>query len=85
MYKYDKLMSYEPTVYGELVNSLGQKITFVEHPVLGEDSAVIAVCHELELACDTTFFELDDMVAEHKEYEPSFRDGRLYIGEFIEE
>jgi hypothetical protein len=79
MINYDKLMSYNPTVYGEMTNSKGQQIVFVEHPLRGDETYVIAVCHELKLADYTTFFELDDMMAEHGEYEPVFIDGKLNL------
>jgi hypothetical protein len=69
---YEKLMSYNPSEYGCMVNSLGQEIIFVEHPIKGDEYPVIAVCHELKCAGATDFFELDDMMAEHKEYEPWF-------------
>jgi hypothetical protein len=82
MLNYTKLMNANPTKYGEMVNSIGQKIEFVEHPTKGDEHPVIAVCHELQLAAATDFFELDDMTADHKEYEPSFQDGKLFIGDF---
>lgn len=80
-YDYDKLMAQKPTSYETIKNSIGQEIDFMEHPSLGDESWVICVCHELKLAEDSTFFELDDMTAEHKEYEPSFQNGKLYIGD----
>jgi hypothetical protein len=79
MINYEKLMSHNPTVYGEMTNSKGQQIVFVEHPLKGDEAEVIAVCHELKLADYTTFFELDDMMADHGEYEPVFIDGRLNL------
>ena len=78
---YQKLISLNPTVYGTMINSQKQEITFVEHPTRGDEYPVIAVCHELKLAAATDFFELDDMTAEHGEYEPWFdKDGELVIG-----
>lgn len=78
---YEKLNNFNPTVYGEMVNSKGQKIVFVEHPNKGDEYFVIAMCHELKLAAATDFFELDDMMANHKEYEPFFNDvGELQYG-----
>lgn len=79
MLNYEKLMSHNPTVYGEMTNSQGQKIVFVEHPTKGDEAEVIAVCHELKLADYTTFYELVDMMADHKEYEPIFIDGKLNL------
>jgi len=81
MLNYKKLMELNPTVYSEMVNSLGQKIQFVEHPIHGGDTFVVCVCHELELADLSTFYETGDMVADHKEYEPSFQNGKLFIGD----
>lgn len=82
MINYKKLMSYNPTRYGILINSEGQTIEFVEHPTQGDGAQVICVCHELELAEYSTFYEINDMTADHKEYEPSFFEGDLYIGTF---
>jgi len=81
-YKYDNLQELNPTSYGKITNSLGQEVEFVEHPHLGDSSPVICVCHELQLAFDSDFFETDDMEAEHGEYEPTFVDGKLHIGGF---
>ena len=78
---YEKLMSHEPTEYGSMINSQGQKIVFVEHPTRGDEYPVIAVCHELKRAGVTDFFELNDMTALHGEYEPWFnKEGELEIG-----
>jgi hypothetical protein len=77
---FDKLMSFNPTEYGKMTNSIGQEITFVEHPTKGDESPVICVCKELKLADYSTFYELDDMLADHKEYEPTFVNGKLLIG-----
>ena len=82
MLNYKKLMDQNPTVYDTFINSLGQTITFTEHPTKGDEAEVICVCHELELASYSTFFDLDDMTAEHGEYEPSFEDGKFFIGRF---
>jgi hypothetical protein len=78
---YERLMSFNPTVYDRMINTQGQIIEFVEHPTQGDEHPVIAVCHELKLAASTGFFELDDMLASHGEYEPWFTsDGELEIG-----
>lgn len=82
MINYEKLMKHEPSVYGKMVNSLGQEIEFVEHPIKGDEAEIICVCHELKLADYSTFFDLDDMTADHKEYEPTFVNGKLLIGGF---
>ena len=77
---YKKLMENEPTIYTTLVNSLGQKIDLVEHPFRGDESAVIAVCHELQIASHTDFYDLEDMLSEHREYEHLFINGTLQHG-----
>lgn len=79
---YTKLMSYNPTSYGKMTNAKGQEIEFFEHPLLGDEAFVICACHELQLASSCPFFELDDMTAEHREYEPWFNEqNKLQIGE----
>lgn len=80
MLNYDKLMVQDPTVYGQMVNSLGQKIEFVEHPTRGDEAQVICVCHELKLASYSSFYDTEDMEQDHQEYEPSFVDGKFLIG-----
>ena len=75
-------MKHNPTSFGTMTNSKGQEIEFFEHPIEGDMSFVICACHELEKAADSTFFETDDMEEEHGEYEPSFIDGKLHIGDF---
>lgn len=82
-YNYEKLMNQNPTIFEEFTNSKGQVIKLAEHPILGDESFIIAICDELQVAEDTSFFECDDMMAEHQEYEPNFVDGKLYIGEFL--
>lgn len=77
---YEKLVALEPTIYDTLTNSLGQIIELVEHPTKGDTTQVIAVCHTLKLAYYTDFFDLDDMLAEHKEYEPIFINGEFQHG-----
>lgn len=81
MLNYDKLMTYDPTVYDTMTNSQGQEIVFMEHPTKGDETFVLCVCHKLKLAAYSTFFETDDMMADHKEYEPSFVKGKLFIGD----
>jgi hypothetical protein len=77
---YQKLMAHKPFSYGKMINDKGQEIEFVEHPIYGDESDVICVCHELELAGYSGFFETDDMTAEHGEYQPHFENGELRIG-----
>lgn len=79
---YSKLMAHNPSVYGKMVNSLGQTIEFVEHPLRGDEAEVICVCHELQLAEYSGFYDTEDMTAEHGEYEPAFIDGVFHIGGF---
>lgn len=81
MFNYHKLMAQDPTEYDRMVNSIGQEIVFYEHPFKGDEFPVIIVSHDLQLADSTDFMETDDMMASHKEYEPSFRDGELWIGD----
>lgn len=84
MYNYTKLMSYKPTSFGTHTNILGQVIEFYEHPTQGDSAQVICVCHDLKLAADSGFFETDDMIdTEYREYEPSFQDGKFYIGDML--
>ena len=79
---YQKLMAHKPFSYGKMINDKGQEIEFFEHPLLGDEALVICACHELELASSCPFLEIDDMIQEHREYEPWFDEqNKLRIGE----
>lgn len=80
MLNYLKLTALNPTVYATMINSLGQTIKLVEHPTKGDETEIIAICDELKLASYTDFYDLDDMLAEHKEYEPLFINGEFQHG-----
>ena len=80
MLNYEYLINNNPTVYEEFINSLGQKITFVEDPLKGDEVQIICVSHELKLAAYSDFFDLDDMLASHGEYEPIFINGEFRHG-----
>lgn len=73
---YHQLMDFKPTIIGSVINQLGQVITFIEHPVLGDEYPVIAVFHEFEMAVNTEFFDMDDMYP-GSEYLPVYRDGEV--------
>ena len=83
MLNYNKIMALKPYEYNKMTNSKGQEIVFCEDPIEGDEAEVIALSHDLKLASYTSFFDLEDMMADHKEYEPSFQNGKLYIGEFL--
>ena len=83
MINYKKLMDLNPTEYSTLTNSKRQEIVFYKYSLQGDEAEVIRTCHELKLADNSGFFDLIDMEAEHKKYDLSFQDGRLYIGEFL--
>jgi hypothetical protein len=73
-------MEKNPFKYGEIINKENQLIEFFEHPYYGQDFPVIAVCQDLKLAELTTFYELDDMVAQSGEYTPLFIEGSIRYG-----
>lgn len=79
---YQKLMCLTPTEYQRMTNSKGQVVLFLEHPTKGDEAEVIVAFPELELAFYSGFHECDDMTADHREYEPSVQDGKLFIGDF---
>jgi hypothetical protein len=73
-------MKHKPYSLGKFTNSLNQEIEFYEHPIHGDEADVICVCHEFMLAKNSGFMETTDMIADHKEYEPLFIDGKLTFG-----
>jgi len=75
---YNWLVDMNPTIYGSTVNDMGQTIEFVEHPLKGDEAPIICVCHELEVAALSDFFDTDDMI-DGRDYMPFFIDGQLKL------
>jgi len=73
---YKNLMEQEPTVYEEMINQIGQKVQFVEHPTKGEDYPVIAVFPEYEKAVVTNFFDCSDFYID-SDYNPCIVDDKV--------
>tara|TARA_R110000850_G_scaffold275955_1_gene416433 strand:- start:20299 stop:20556 length:258 start_codon:yes stop_codon:yes gene_type:complete len=63
------LTKLNPTIYEEFINSLGQKVQLVEHPINGDESPVIAIFPDLQLAYYTDFFECEEISEVGGEYE----------------
>jgi hypothetical protein len=80
MLNYEKLIAFNPTIYSEVINRLGQKVQFVEHPTKGDESEVIAVFPEFKKAFYTDFFELGEIDVVGGEYEVLLVDGELVHG-----
>jgi hypothetical protein len=74
---YKKLMELNPTSYGKMTNELNQEIEFFEHPLKGDEHPVICVCHQMEVAQTSEFFETSDMMEDHKEYQPWFDENKV--------
>ena len=80
MFNYTKLIAYNPTVIAEFVNSIGQEIKIVEHPTLGDDYPLIAICDDLKLADGTDFMETEEITEIEGDYEVMFIEGHLRYG-----
>jgi hypothetical protein len=80
MLNYSKLMALQPTVYKTFTNSIGQTIKLVEHPLKGDECAIIVVCDELSLAAVSDFYELGEIDHVYGEYEVGFFSNELYHG-----
>jgi hypothetical protein len=80
MLNYEKLIAFNPTIYSEVTNRLGQKVLFVEHPTKGDECEVIAVFPDFEKAFYTDFFELGEIDELNGEYEVLLVDGELVHG-----
>lgn len=73
---YEKLMDFKPTVLNTFINSKGQSIDLVEHPIKGVSYPVIAVFHPLKEAITTDFYKTGDIMADHRDHEVVFDDTR---------
>lgn len=78
-----QFLAQQPTVLGTHVNVLEQTITFYEHPTKGDDFFIMAGIGDYIF--QTSFFELDDMTADHGEYTPQIFAGSLWFGDMHEE
>ena len=67
-------MAHNPTLLDEATNSLGQTVRFYEHPLLGDESFVIAVIEQT--ACHTDFFDTSDFF-EGSDYMPVLVNGQI--------
>jgi len=76
---YEKLMKHKPTYLGYTTNDLKQNIDFYEDPIHGDEAEIICVCHELQLAAYSSFFDIYDM-RDTIDYQPLFIDGELLMG-----
>lgn len=76
-------MSKNPFHLGRMVNNQRQIIDFYEHPIYGDEGYVLCVCHDLKLADESGFYEIDDMTSQDSdEYYPWFdMNGNFKIGE----
>ena len=76
-YKFNKLMELAPTIYEEIVNSMGQKVQLAEHPLYGDEVAVIVIFPEHKKAFSSDFFDTDDMLDPEGDYVPHLVDDKL--------
>ena len=53
-------------IIDEMTNKFGQRIKFYEHPILGGDCDVIAMCGDVVV--HTTFFDMDDLMSSYDDY-----------------
>jgi len=77
---YTKLMELDPFIYSEQINSLGQRILFIEHPLEGDSVEVICAFPDLKLAYYSDFFELGEIDEISGEYEALIIDGNFCHG-----
>jgi hypothetical protein len=66
---FDKFMSLKPYEYSEFKNSIGQLITFAEHPIKGDSAPIMAIFKEEKKVYCTDFYELGEMDEVNGEYE----------------
>ena len=64
-----RLTAVNPTIYKESINSLGQRIQFVEHPIQGDEYPIICIFPDLQFAYASDFFELGEIDEIGGEYE----------------
>lgn len=74
---YNVLMKHDPCEYDRMTNHLGQEIVFYEHPLLGDETTVIAVYHKEKIAVSTDFWETDDMIYPESDYAIIYEDSKL--------
>lgn len=78
---YTRLTALNPFIFEDFTNSIGQRVQLVEHPIHGDEYEVIVLFPEYSVAFNSTFFECDDMMASHGEYQPWFDGTNLWLGD----
>ena len=76
-------METNPYHLGSMINHHKQRIDFYEDSLWGDEGCIICVCHALDLAGESGFYDMDDMTSEvSDEYYPWFdHNENLRIGE----
>lgn len=72
---FNRFFQENPTMLASKDNSLGQKITFYEHPRLGEDAPIMVEIGGKLFTSE--FWDTEDMLA-GDDYEPILSEGRMF-------
>ena len=67
-------LAQDPTKYGEVINQLGQAVTFYEHPKHGDLYPVIGVIEQTAFVTD--FFDTEDFY-KNSDYNPVLKNGAI--------
>jgi hypothetical protein len=80
MLNYEKLIALNPSVHKTFINSLGQWVDLVEHPIYGDEAEVIAIFSQSKKAFYSGFYELGEIDRVGGEYEVLLVDGEIVHG-----
>jgi len=73
---YTSLMNLKPTFYSSIINQLGQKVDFYEHPTQGDESEIIGVIEKYKEAFQTGFFDTEEFYKD-SDYNPVYMHGSV--------
>lgn len=68
---FKRLLDEKALMLESMTNELQQCVEFYEHPTMGDMHPVIVCFPDYELAFESDFYDLDDMMSDHTyEYRP---------------
>lgn len=74
---FGKLMAFNPTLLDTMINQIGQRVNFYEHPTKGDEYTVLGVFPDFNIAFDTDHWDTSDFY-DYSDYNPIYKDGRVF-------
>ena len=78
---FKRLLDEKASMLESMTNEIQQRVEFYEHPTMGDMHPVIVCFPDYELAFESDFYDLDDMMSDHTgDYRPFLVEQHLVLG-----